>query len=150
MRKLTHATKVIAALGLLALLLATSAFTLAPSKAFAATTHTPTHLQISEHLQPLCGTYVQWDGGPTSVSVGSNNTWYFGWACAGASNSQNWIVDWRDGNTSSLWCFAAPWVQCGSGEFSVDHDYGVRNTFVAKVYNAANSGIAAWYTIKVV
>lgn len=159
MRKLTHATKIAAALGLLALLLAVSAFTFAPSKAFAATTHasstqhsiTSVKLISSNVPTPLCpGTSVWWSSGPTSITHGVDGWWTFAWNCAGNSNSQAWIVDWRDGGNNTYWCIAYPGGNgCGTGSFTVDHTYYGAGTYIAKVYNANNSAIAAWYTITV-
>ncbi|MEO7019201.1 MAG: hypothetical protein ABI234_03520 [Ktedonobacteraceae bacterium] len=152
MNKLTHVAKVAAALGLLALLLAVNAFTFAPTKASAATTqastgHSITSVKISNNVHPLCGTAVWWwSSDQTSVSVGNPVTEGFSWQCAG-DNTQNWIIDWRDGNTSSFWCFV--WQGCTSGSFTGSHTYNLAGTYVAKVYNANNSGIAAWLTITV-
>ena len=144
MSKLTHVAKLAIALGLLALLLTVSAFTFAPSKAFAATTHASTgHSKAS--VQPLCGTSVWWwSSDSTSVNAGNPISEGFSWQCAG-NNAQDWIIDWRDGNTNSYWCY----VNCTSGSFTGSHTYLRAGTYVAKVYNEYNNAIAAWLTITV-
>jgi hypothetical protein len=154
MSKLTHVVKIATVLGLLALLLAMSTFTLTSSKAFAATTqasteHSITSAKISRSVQPLCGTSVWWYEWPANVQRNVSYTYGFSWSCAG-NNTQTWIIDWRDGYSSSFTCYPVPYYSsCVSGSFTGNHSYSVAGTYTVKVYNSYNSAIAAWVTITV-
>jgi hypothetical protein len=153
MSKLTRIVRISIALGLLVLLLAVSTFTFTPSKAFAATTqastgHSITSAKISSSsMQPDCGTSVSWYQWPAYVQKGTSYTYGASWACAG-NNTQTWIIDWRDGYTSSYTCYPIG-SSCVSGSFTGNHTYTTAGTFIIKVYNSYNSAIASWVTITV-
>jgi hypothetical protein len=153
MNKQIRGAKYLAVLVLLcSLVISLSAFTFAPTRvdkanALSAQQHTvATQSNVKMAVNPHCSMSVRWSSTSVTISHGITANYRYSWSCSSIVVNLTWIIDWRDGHSTSYTCY----LNCASGSDQESHAYSGTGTYIAKVYWSGSDAIASWMTVHVV